>query len=223
MIDKIPVKKELGFVIIGNFNPEIYQPKWLAALNFLGVEETNASDIIIISKDVTIFTTSGISFEILRDRFCVRVTEDRYYEPMRDLVNNIFSRFTTPTFMMGVNTNSYFNINDKKHWYKISKVIAPKNILSEIEELKDPELGNLVINAKRYDNYEGSINVNVGLSRAVKPSSLCLYIGINDHFIFNKDGIDGGMYVSTLLRAEWETLLERFKKITDKILGSLNE
>jgi hypothetical protein len=56
-----PPKPEIegvGIVLVGSFNPRIFQPAWFAAENLIREEEEQAAKIELIHRQVAIFSTT---------------------------------------------------------------------------------------------------------------------------------------------------------------------
>lgn len=160
MLKKAPTLQGKSIVLVGSFNPEIYQPSWLVLQKLIRDKEGETSAIQLIHNDVSIFKLDWIQFEITRERFSVTTSEERYYEAMRDLVIGIFSILShTPIKKMGINTNMHFRINNEEQWHRIGDIFAPKELWKKV--FKKPGMRALVIEDNRPDNFSGYIRVSI--------------------------------------------------------------
>jgi hypothetical protein len=49
-----------GIVLVGSFNPSIFQPKWLASKDIIGVAEGEEAKIQIISPEISSFSADWL-------------------------------------------------------------------------------------------------------------------------------------------------------------------
>jgi len=221
MINKIPEFQGKSIVLVGNFNPEIYQPSWLALQKLIRDKEYETADIQIIHKDVTIFKLDWVQFEITRDRFSVTTTEERYYESMRDLILGIFSLLPhTPIKKMGINTDLHYGVKKEEDWHKIGDILAPKTIWKKV--FKKPGMRALIIEESiRPDNLAGFIRIKIEPSIRITLERFGIYFNVNDHFEFDKKDINSVDYFTEILNNKWNESTERTTKIIKTILESL--
>ena len=98
-----------NIVLIGDFNPHIFQPHWFAYHKLLGEDECKSAKIDIVHSDITIFRLDWLKFEITRERVVAMTSFDQYYEVLRDLIIGTFNILThTPIRMMGINNIADF-------------------------------------------------------------------------------------------------------------------
>jgi len=77
-------------VFVGEFNPVIIQPFWLANKKLIRDQEAQDAKVEIIHNEIVKFEIDWARFEITKDRFEIRTSQEPYFEPMRDLVISIF-------------------------------------------------------------------------------------------------------------------------------------
>jgi hypothetical protein len=92
----------VSIVLLGSFNPQIFQPAWFAAEELLRKEEAEAAEVAIIHRDIVSFSTSWMQLQVQLDRFMVSTADSAFYEPLRDLVLGTFQLLRhTPVQKMG--------------------------------------------------------------------------------------------------------------------------
>jgi hypothetical protein len=69
MAQRIPEVNSVSIVLVGTFNPSIFQPQWFVRQNLLPQEEGNKADVKIIAPQVCQFET---------ERFVIQVTANRF-------------------------------------------------------------------------------------------------------------------------------------------------
>ncbi len=91
-------------VLLGNFNPKIFQPIWFSTEELLQKQEAEKANIEIIHPDVTIFSLDWLRVTVTPERFSAETTQESYYEAVRDLIIGTFSLLRhTPITKMGIN------------------------------------------------------------------------------------------------------------------------
>ncbi len=86
-----PKIKEHSIVLIGNFNPKIFQSAWFAAQGLLSQQEAEEAEIEIIHSSVVVFsTTNWMRMEVTDDRFIVKTSQEPYDVVIRDLILGTF-------------------------------------------------------------------------------------------------------------------------------------
>src|ERR1700735_2793655 len=92
-----------AIVMIGTFNPAIFQPLWLGTQNLIRSEEAETAKIGTIQAEVANFSTDWFQLVVLQDRFQLISLDSRYLLPMRDLGSGIFSILPhTPVSKLGI-------------------------------------------------------------------------------------------------------------------------
>src|SRR3954447_8551355 len=57
-------------VLLGNFNPSIFQPRWMATVGLLGDEEAKSAKISLIAQDTAIFEVGEwLAIHVTTERF----------------------------------------------------------------------------------------------------------------------------------------------------------
>jgi hypothetical protein len=60
-----------SIVVLGSFNPRIFQPLWLSANNLIRPEEADAAKIEIIHREISIFSTEWFNLQVTDGSFSV--------------------------------------------------------------------------------------------------------------------------------------------------------
>src|SRR5262249_53883447 len=80
----------LSAVMLGSFNPQIFQPAWMASNGLLDPDEAAAAEIAIIHRDVVSFSVGTIAIDVTREKFQAETTDATDQETLRDLVTGSF-------------------------------------------------------------------------------------------------------------------------------------
>ncbi|MBF0556952.1 MAG: hypothetical protein HQK96_20750 [Nitrospirae bacterium] len=205
--------QEHSIVLIGDFNPAIFQPLWLASVELISKSDAEAAEIDIISKKAAIFTVGEIRIEVLQTRFQAQTIREDHFETLRDLVVGIFGLLNfTPITQIGINIAMHFLLDSEDKWHEVGHTLAPKKIWEGV--LNNPGMTDLsMIEDKRRDGYKGRIMVMVQPSVRYNPG---LYFFINDHF-----EAEGNRDIITILEKNWKISIDRSREIISKLLTGL--
>ena len=203
----------MSIVLLGDFNPKIFQPAWFAHENLIRAPEAEAADIKIINPEIVIFELEWLSVQITRDRCIFGTTQEAYYEIVRDLCLGTFKLLRhTPIQKMGINRDYHFKMNSLEEWHAFGHKVAPKEIWNSI--LENPGLISLTIEGIREDGLKGYIRVKVEPSKRVHPG---IYIQVNDHYETEESSIGCEIMIS-VLESAWIISNDKSDLIISNIL-----
>lgn len=215
-----PLKPEIesvGIVLVGSFNPTIFQPAWFAAENLIREEEEQAAKIELIHRQVAIFSLDWLHLQVTDEQFIATTSQSSFYEPLRDLVLGTFRLLRhTPIRMMGLNRDCHFRMPSEEAWHAFGHRLTPKEPWAGI--LKEPGMRSLTMEGLRPDNLKGYIRVRVEPSVRVH---LGVFININDHYEVEDAAIVRGCdKIIDILDREWQNSLARSAEIVSLLLES---
>lgn len=205
----------VSIVLIGSFNPAIFQPSWFALHNLLRSEEADAATIDIIHPDVAHFKTEWLEVNIVRDRFQISTVQESYYEALRDLAVGILMLLShTPVKVMGINRDFHFDLASEETWHALGHRLVPKGDWNPL--LKNPGMEALVVKGIRPDAFEGYIRVTVQPSGRIKYG---VFIEVNDHYVLTRDEkeVDGSDKARLILSERWSESMQRGSEIAQAI------
>lgn len=209
-----------SIVVIGNFNPTIFNPSWFATEGLIGKEESEGAKVDIIHSDIAIFSLEWIRVEVLRDRFKAETTLQPYEEAVRDLVIGTFTFLRhTPLKQMGINMDMHFRMDSFEKWHEAGHKLAPKGLWEGL--LEKPGLISLsMAESARRDGRKGRILVRTTPSERVKPG---LFIGINDHVeVRDTETTVGSDEIISMLKEMWPESHRRSENIIYSLLERLS-
>lgn len=206
-----------NLVLIGDFNPKIFQPAWFAAQQLIREQEASNAEIQIIHEALVSFSLEWLRLEVHQNRFFAATNQSPYFEVLRDLVVGAFRILKhTPIRMMGINRDLHYRMKSENDWHRLGDYLAPKQIWNEI--LKKPGMLSLSVEGLRPDEYNGRIVVKVQPSKRIMYGT---YISINDHYeVRDMGAIMGAEEIIDILEVSWEKSLSRSEQIACKILES---
>lgn len=207
-----------SIVLIGNFNPKIFQPAWFGSEGLIQKKEAEQSTIEIIHPDVVIFSLEWLRVMVTRERFSVETFQEPFDEILRDLVLGTFKLLRyTPITQIGINRDMHFQMESEEKWHAVGHKLAPKELWTGL--LEDPGMLRLTMEGKRSDGLKGCIRVTIEPSGKVHPGVSFQY---NDHFE-TKDPIStvGSDEIINILNNCWKESYDKSKNIIYSLLERL--
>ena len=222
---KSPKQQSTSIVLVGKFDPAIFQPMWFVNKGLLTEQEVKKAKVNLSEDYLISFELDWLHLEVVRERFIISTSANEEEETIRDLTTGIFSILTeTPLSMIGINVESHFQLDNEDNYHSFGHKLAPKNIWNKF--MKKPGLMALTIKDVRENGYKGYMRVKVATSLVVKPFGIC--IATNDHYEMPeteiKEGEDskalpsGVDFFMKLLADEWNKSIEYSKTIMAKLI-----
>lgn len=208
--------KNLSIVLVGNFNPSIVQPHWLANKGLIREEEANEAKIDLIHNEYACFNLGWAKLEVWLDKFAISTTQEPYFEIIRDLCVGIFSVLKeTPVKAIGINNTFHLRPLSKQQYTEIGNKLAP---LANWDFLSNPR----VLTIEMLDN---EIEGRSGFRRIIiQPSDKLtdtIMFNINDHYNFeDKTTIDNQL--NNLFNKHWHSSLDEAERIVQELWTRLN-
>lgn len=210
--------KEANIVLLGVFNPKIFQPAWLAAQGLIRQEEADSADVGIIHRDVAVFKLDWALLQVVRERFQIGPLKEGHDQEIRDLVVGMFRLLThTPLHAMGINKTAHLPMESVDAWHALGHRLAPKDLWNEI--LENPGMRSLSIQGVRPDGLKGFVHVKIEPSTVLQPG-LC--VEVNDHYeVQDKKTTAGAEEIIGILDKMWLTSYQRSEQILAKIMEKI--
>lgn len=167
-----------SIVLLGNFNPAIFQPAWFAAHELLSKAEAEAAEIEIIHAEIVQLRAGWLDLNVTHDRFQASTSEAPTPALLRDLVAGTFEILSsTPLRAMGLNRDAHFRMSTEHEWHDFGHRLAPPE--HWVNLLVDPGLLSLTMQGVRTDDFPGYVRVLVQPSARLANG---VYVGVNDHY-----------------------------------------
>ena len=71
------VKQYKSIVLLGKFNPTIFQPFWFVAQKLIGKQDGESAELGIVHPDIVNFKLRWCNLEVTRERFVVTTTQEQ--------------------------------------------------------------------------------------------------------------------------------------------------
>lgn len=167
-------------VLLGSFNPRIFQPAWFVSQALLPPHNGTEPDVRLINNDYCGFQTDWFTLQVFSERLELSTLATPAPEQLRDLLLGAFAVLPhTPVTRVTLASSKHFAMRNERSWHDFGHKLAPK------QELWNPILTNagtqnLTIQSERTDGRKGSVSVVVEPSNRVKNG---LYIQVTDDFV----------------------------------------
>jgi len=206
----------VSIVLLGSFNPTIFQPAWFASQGLIAQDLSDSADVGIVHRQMVAFNAGWFEVQVTDDRFSVSSLTAPSYDLLRDLVLGTFRLLRyTPLRAMGLNKDVHYRIASEEAWHAIGHKLAPAANWEPV--LKQPGMRSLLIEGVRDDDLPGYIHVKVEPSLRVDPG---LYVSVNDHYeVVDPVPAEGASRVLKILEEQWTNSQSRFVALHDWVLG----
>jgi hypothetical protein len=216
-----PVEKEgVAVVMLGSFNPSIFQPRWLASLEMIRPEEAENATIAIIQTQVADFQTEWFRLQVLQNRFMLQSLDATHYEPVRDLAAGIFRLLPhTPVNRLGVTRWFHFPMENVDVWNGVGHRLAPKELWRPL--MDGPGLRSLLMEGHR-PGAEGAVSfVKIEPSLLVNPG---VFIEVTEEYAPKIDvEVSGASWAPERLNRHWEAVIKYAEEVSQNLLKAVLE
>lgn len=187
-----PELGSVGIVLVGQFNPSIFQPYWFAANELVSEEAAKSAQISVIHPDIAAFTIDmHFNLQVTRDRFAID-TAVAPWIAISDLAVRIFGGLLphTPIGRMGINRMVHFRVKDEATREKIGLLLAPREPWGEFGRRVSGGTGQKhgglqslsLLQRDVGDRPGGWIQPKLEPSSRIGDGRTGIYMEINDHY-----------------------------------------
>lgn len=188
-----------SIVLLGSFNPAIFQPMWLASHGLIRREEAEQADGLVFSPEVAAYKTDWLTLKVTRNRFEAVSEDPAHAQPLRDLVLSVFTILEhTPLRQMGINRHVHYRMDSEERWHRFGHFLVGKEPWKSV--IDDPGTRSLTIQGRRVDAPDAIIQFVVEPSLKVRPG---VYFSFNEHYVIAKD--EPGQKLMQALAKSWES------------------
>lgn len=196
-----PLRPEIDglyLVLVGNFNPAIFQPSWLERHSLASKIEVESAAIEIIRAEIAVYSLGPFRLTIQLDRFQIETLQPDHGFRMRDLVGNIFGILKeTPIKQMGINRLMHFSMPSEGAWHSVGHKLVPKDVWGKI--MKEPGTISVSVRGQRPGAESKYVQIRVEPSTQVTSGVL---VQTNEHF---EDSANSALWVVETLGRSWDS------------------
>ncbi len=191
-------KQNASVVLVGSFNPVIFQPMWFATEELLPKSEAEGADIKFVHPGATAFESGPFVLNVLIDRFEILTSQPQHHSALRDLVIGTFSLLRhTPIRAVGINRHLHFPKDARFSWNSVQRSLSPSLEWSAGDEV--PEMAAIEFRWEREEGIQGYRHVKIERSNREDDGT---FFGINDHFqLGDEESVTGAGDAVDLIQA----------------------
>ncbi len=219
MIERYLQIETLSLVFIGDFNPVIFQPYWLANKNLIREDEARNAKIELIHNEIArIELDDWLFLEVSRNRCEFKTSKEPYFYPLKDLASGIFSILNeTPIKSFGLNHIYELSLKSKEHYYNFGSALTPLNIWTD--DLNDPRLFRLEIYEQERKNVKNSSR-RIRITPTDQQIPFGITININNHFEISTQNIKRELI--PFIDSIWDTSFTNSKQIVENLFNKID-
>jgi hypothetical protein len=201
-------------VLVGAFNPKIFQPEWFARQGLLPQPEVDASDVKLIAPPISHFETERFVIQVTEQQFIAASKPDASPAPLRDLVvGTFFILEHTPVTAMGLNCQMHIPMDSEDAWHQIGDRLAPKEGWNEVLEGRPGLLSMTILTNKpepKGAQFRIKVEPSVHIARGV-------YFETNEHYPAPENEPLRGLM--EILSKRWEGAQNEASRVIQHILA----
>ncbi len=213
-----PVIYNLSIVLVGNFNPSIVNPSWLAYKKLIRESEVENATIKIIHPDLANFSLSFVNIQCSPEKFVINCENEADFDLVKDLATSIFSILNeTPVSGIGINHYLDFELNTDKEFYDFGNWLAPNEIWNET--LNDPKLFELKITEPFFDSGPVKNMTTVRTSEKIKTNGI--RFELNYHIELKR--VKNNRSIPDIIINHWKSSFDKSKEVFDSLIKRFYE
>lgn len=203
-------RQQPTIVLVGDFNPAIFQPAWFGAQELVRQAEADHAEVELIHADMSKFRLGGITITVLRNRFQAETEDIALEGALRDLVMGTFALLEhTPVTALGINRLIWAEARDEATWHRLGHTLAPQSPWRDI--LSKPGMLSLQVLAPRDDGLDGDCRIKVQPILASPP-------GVHFDINHNLRSQGGAKALMGLLGLHYERLQRDAATVPDRVM-----
>lgn len=211
--------EEVTLVILGRFNPSIFQPEWFIRKDIVAQEELSgdALNLGVVHGEIAQFENPWFVIEVKQTRMVLKAKNASRIDSLRDLACSIFAILSeTPITSFGINFIETYKCSSTDNWHKMGDTLVPKNIWGLATSLPEREIGmkEVEVRVSRHDDRLGNFNIKVAPSNDNPPKFI---VHCNDHVEYQSMDIPPEEF-SSYLAGYWDESLGVQKDMVSKLV-----
>lgn len=209
--------QNVAVVLLGGFNPRIFEPLWFSTNGLIPASEAEAAEVQLVNNDFCHVHLPWVDLVVVDDKMQVQATEETVNDSqVRDLVVGILRLLPhTPINQGSIHHRIEIKLGSEAVWHEVGHRLAPKELWDGI--LDKPGMFDLAMSGVRPDDHSGAIKVRIRPSQEVHPG---IFMNVNDEFVPSEDE-SGGSNMADLIYDLWPDAEERAVQIRSQLLPRL--
>jgi hypothetical protein len=206
--------RHASIVLLGSFNPAIFQPEWFRANDILPASEIDVvlegKNRLILTNDATIVRFESLVLEVLQNRWSLATDRLDWRNDLGPITGSIFERLVhTPIGVVGMNVVEHKLVNNANLQETLGRWL-PLNQLADLVGTEH-HVGGTV--RAKWEEF----NVSLMLEPSMKIPQ-AVYISQNYEYQLKK----GTGALSQFLKNKWNNVLSRADELIKVIVEGAN-
>ncbi len=174
-------QKIISIVLLGDFNPAIFHPQWLAFNELVSKESANVAKNMSCQSEFSAFEIDGMHYQVDQQRFGLTTKDESQVPILLDTVKGILTLLEhTPLQAIGLNYDFRYSMADVQSWDRLGHTLAPKDHWSKL--LADPGMAGVMIRGARPEVPAARLDIRVN---PIMDGKNGVFIGVNQHYRFD--------------------------------------
>ncbi len=171
-----PEREAFSVVVLGNFNPSIFQPLWFSTNGLLPKEEAETAVISIVHPEIASFSIGKVQVQVESSRLGLTTLEAPQGPVLRDLAIGTLSILEhTPLKALGLNFDAFFSVESSEAWDVLSNRLAPASNWEAM--LDNPGMRQIIVDGQRQGCDADRVQFRVQPSRSRE-----IMCAVNQHY-----------------------------------------
>lgn len=216
--------ERVSVVLVGSFNPAIFQPSWFAVHDLIASDEKKVPSGVklgVVHPEIVDFSTENFQIQVLQHRVLLTTTDVSFYDSLRDLLSGTFTILShTPIVKMGINREFHFQMPNEGEWNAVGDRLAPKDDWKRV--LHKPGMKSIIVQGERTDGRLGFLRVRVEPSNLVRPFGV--FVEVNDHYeVADPENVQGCKELIDTMVDAWAGSLGEAEHIAKAMIFGIKE
>ena len=225
-----PELSSVSIVMLGNFNPSIFQPFWLQKHGLISEQAAQSAKVAVIHPEISSFSIdTEFIFTMQRDRF-LAVRSVAPFVTAADMCSRIFGDLLphTPIHQLGINRAVHFSVGSWQERNRIGDILVPKEpwgIWGEgFKSTDKSKLGGLqsmtMVNKQAPDREAGYVMAKIEPSKAIGNGETGIFMEVNDHYQFaDPSKVTDPMPIVSILQTRFDASIALSESVIDQIMS----
>lgn len=219
-----PMLVGANIVLLGDFNPMLFQPAWFGAIGLLPEGAATSGKVEVVDPEITQFSADWLRLLVTRERFDA-LTAQQPFTRLRDVVHSVFHEYLTHTPLreLRINFIVHFIVDSPGMRSRIGAALAPPKRWGPWRrhlDLDGPYGGMTILEMSQLRPkgraQGGQIRIRVQPSTVVGVHrGTGVHVRVDDHF--QGDGTADQLLAT--LKQEFDVSLKRGEEIVDHIMS----
>lgn len=204
----------LAVVFIGNFNPSIVNPSWLARKKLIRESEADNAEVFITHPEISKFSLSFVEIQVTMNKFQFICENEAEFDFVRDLAVSIFTFLSeTPVKAIGLNHHLHFQMSSIKEYNSFGDWLSPLSHWSGV--LENPKTLELRI----IEGHNNPVKTQVIIQPSDKLTNNGVRVNVNYHMDVDSERKTN---LESLLFENWAISFKRSNDIIENISEKFN-